>query len=122
MTFTNTGFEQLASAMAGSTYTFISYAAFSSDVITLSADSTSLDGEFGSRVLLSRSHSTNTTTQNGIRSGASVASSSGEYLNALGFLSASSGGDLHAELLLSSILHTTDFDIEITNQLTFVGR
>lgn len=115
---TNNFLNEIAKALNNESYTIPGYLAFGSSVIVPNAASTDLSGEFGSRYPLSNSRASNIVTFDGIRVGANVASSSGEYLNSVGSLSSSSGGVLFTENLLSSILHTTAFDVAVVIEVT----
>lgn len=113
--------NEMAKALAGESYVVPTYLAFGSSVITESAGSTTLSGEFGSRVAVTDSRSTSTVTFTGTRSAASVSTSAGDTLNSMGLKSSSSGGTHLSETALSSIIHTTTFDIEVESIITF-GR
>jgi hypothetical protein len=109
---------EMAKALAGESYVVPAYLAFGSDVITESTTTTSLSGEFGTRGSLTDSRSSQTVTFTGLRLGATIATSAGETLNAMSLNSSSTSGSHLSEVLLSSILHTTAYDIEVVWQIT----
>ena len=115
----NNFLEQIADAMAGSSYSIPTHLAFGSTVIVPAAGDSVLSGEFGNRYSVSKTPGSNVVTYSGIRIGADVASSSGEYLNGLALFTSSSGGLLMANEALSSILHTTAYDIAVDYEVTF---
>lgn len=109
---------ELAKALAGESYVVPTYLAFGSSVLTESATSTSLSGEFGSRVAVTDSRALNVVTFNGLRSGASVSTSAGDTLNGMALFSSSSGGTILTNTALSSIIHSTAYDIEVDSVIT----
>lgn len=115
---TNSFLSEVAKAVAGESFVTPAYFAFGSDVITPNEASTSLSGEEGSRSSASDSRSANVVTFSGTRSGAAVASSDGDVLNSVGVLDTSSSGTLLSEHSLSSIVHTTRFDIVVDYELS----
>jgi len=110
---------EVAKAFSGEGYVTPSFMAFGSTVIVPNAGTSSLTGEFGSRSALSVSRNNNVVLLSGIRSGAVVASSTGDVLNSLSMNSASSGGVHLSENTLSSIIHTTSFDVAVEFELRF---
>lgn len=115
---TNNFLNETAKALAGESYVVPTFMAFGSTVITPNAASTVVTGEIGDRYALSDSRSNAIVTWSGIRTGADVATSSGDTLNAIYMLSASTGGTLFSENTLSSIIHTTAFDIAVDYAVT----
>ena len=116
MVFTDTGLIELAKALNGESNTIPSHVAFSSTVITPDTADTSIPGELD-RSATSGTRVTNQVTFNALRSGA-TASSTGDYINTLGLFTSTSGGNLYAEALVPSVLHTTTFDLEIDWKVT----
>lgn len=112
MTLNDTLLYQLAGSLNGEAYDNPSHAGFSSTAITIDPTSSSLSGEFGSRVVVSGSRTLNEVSFNGLKTGA-VVSSVGESISSFGLFNASSSGDLQAHALTASLLHTSDFDIEV---------
>jgi len=112
MVVLNNMLDEVAKAIASDSYVMPSYLAFGSDVLTIAVSDSSITGEIGSRSAFTDSPAGATVTFNAIRTGAVVASSDGEYLNAAYAISASTGGTLLSELTLPSLLHTTNFDID----------
>lgn len=118
MTLTDTFLNQIAGVVNGESFTQPSYVGFSSTAITIDPTDTSLSGEYGNRVSVSNSRTLNEVTLSGVRSGA-IASSDGDRLNSFGLFNSSTVGDLHSEALISSLLHTTSFDVEVDWKITF---
>ena len=110
--------NEMAKALANESYVVPAYLVFGSDVISESASSTSLTGEAYSRVALTDSRASNVVTFTGLKTGASIASSVGHTLNAMAINSSASGGTHLSETLLSSIIHTTAFDVEVEARIT----
>lgn len=113
--------NEIAKALQGSTYVYPTYLAFGTTVLTLSTTDSSLVGESGTRIALSSSRSNSAVTYSGTRLASQVPTSSGIYLNGLGLLSSSTAGTLLTEFVLSSVLHTTSYDIQVDSLVT-VGR
>lgn len=122
MVVLNNMLNEMAQALAGSSYVLPSYLAFGSDTLSISVSDSAITGEIGSRSATTNSTASASVTFNAIRTGASVASSAGESLNAAYLISASSGGTLLSELTLPSLLHTTNFDIDTDWSFTFQRR
>jgi len=114
---TNVFLSEVAKALAGDSYVVPSYMAFGSTVITPLASATTLTGAFGARNILTDGVATNVITWSGIRSGA-LSASAGDTLNGIAFFSASVVGSLLSVNTLSSIIHTTAFDIAVDYALT----
>lgn len=115
---TNNFLYETAKALAGDSFVLPSYLAFGSTVITPNAASSTVTGEIGSRYAVTDARANAIVTWSGIRVGANVASSSGDTLNAVYVTSASTGGTLFSENTLSSIIHTTAFDIAVDYTVT----
>jgi len=109
---TDTFLNELATVINGGTMDVPSHIGFTSTALTLSGTDTSMSGEFGNRVSVSGTRVLSNTTFGGLRGGA-VASSSGDTINAIGLFDASTTGDLYAEALVPSVIHTSTFDFEI---------
>jgi hypothetical protein len=102
----------VAGWMNGETFTIPSFGAWSSTVLTPAGTDTSLAHEYATRSAATGARVLGDTTFTITRSSV-LASSSGDYINSLGLLTASSGGTLYAEALVPSILHTTTYDFEV---------
>lgn len=109
---TDLALVETAKALAVESYVTPSYLVWGSSAIVENASSTSLSGEAFSRNTTTDSRVYNTVTWTAIKSGA-LASSSGDLLYSVGLNNSSSGGTHLAEKLLSSLTHTTAFDVEI---------
>lgn len=108
--------QEIAKAINGEANTVVSHCAFSSTVLTPAATDTSLAHEYD-RSSATGTRSTNSVTFNSLRSGA-TASSTGDYINVVGLLTSSTGGNLMLEALVPSVLHTTSFDFEVDATVT----
>jgi len=106
----------LAGALNGESLTIPASMLFSSDVVAVSGTATSIPGVLDYDDV-TNSRTANVTKFTGVRSG-TAASSGGDYINTLGLLTSSSGGDLMAMAAVSSLLHTTDFDLEVDWEIT----
>lgn len=102
---------EIAKAINSESNAVPAYIAFSSSVITPDPGDTSLPSEYD-RSATSNSRATNEVTYTASRSGTSV-SGSGEYINTIGLLDTSTGGNLLAEGLVPSVLHTSTYDLEV---------
>lgn len=101
----------VAKLMTGETYNIPSYMAFGSDSTTISAADEVISGEFERNPLDSSESSLNVAKFLFNRSSA-VANN--EYINVVGLHNSSSGsGNLMAAFAVSSLLHTSDFDVDI---------
>jgi hypothetical protein len=114
--------NELAKAYNNESYVIPSFTAYSSSLASVSASDTTLSGEIGARASASRVRSggSPTVTVTSIRSGA-LSSSAGDTLTGVALLSSSSGGSLLAEFVISSILHTTSYDVQTDITITFSG-
>lgn len=113
MTVTDSFLNEVAESFVTGTIPVPSHVGFSNGTsIIVDPTSTSLQGEFGSRVAVTSNNTLNETTFSGIRSGA-AASSSGDSLNSFGLFTASSSGVLCAQAIITNLLQTSDFDVEV---------
>lgn len=110
--------EELAKAINSEGYSVPTHMAEGSSTMTINTDTSVLTGEYPSRQAVSSSRVNNITTFNALRTGASVASSSGEVVYTFGLYDSSSSGNLLTAVLASSILHTTSFDIDVDWDIT----
>lgn len=105
--------EGLAKLMAGESYTVVSHLAFGSTTGTLTSADTVTSGEFDRNAIDSSASSGNTVKFIGSRDSTEA---SDEYINLVSFVnsgSASGTGDIQTNMLVASLLHTTDFSVEI---------
>jgi hypothetical protein len=107
----------IAGWVNGETATIPSFVAWSSSAITPAGTDTSLPSEYTTRTSASGTRTLNATTFNSTRL-STLATSTGDYINSLGLLTASTAGTLYAEALVPSILHTTTFDLEVDWTIT----
>jgi len=110
--------KEMGKALNGESYSVPSYMTWSSSPISESSSSTSLSGEAFPRAAVSNVRSDNNVVFTAIKSGA-LASSTGDSLRSIGLNSSSSGGIHLSEKLLSSILHTTAFDVLVSWTVRF---
>lgn len=108
---------EAAKAIAVESYVMPAYVVWGSTAITESTTSTTLSGEAFSRNSLTDSRTLNAVSWTGLKTGA-LAASGGDVIRAAALNSASTSGTHLSEKLLSSILHTTAFDIEIVWTIT----
>ena len=116
MTLTDTFLNAIAGVINGESFTPPSDIGFSSTAITIDGTDTSLPGEYGVRATASNSRTLNETVFSAVKPGATVGSA-GERLNSFGLFNATTNGDLHSEALVSSLLQTSDFDVEVDWQI-----
>jgi hypothetical protein len=109
---------ELAKTLNSESAVVPSHFTFSTTDLTLDPSMASFTGEIPARVAVSGSRVNNVTTLTGIRSGAVVGSSAGETLYEAALFSASTSGTLLHMEGLPSILHTTNFDIELNWDLS----
>lgn len=103
--------NNVAGLIGGEIATIPSHIIFSTSVITPNATDTALPSELD-RSVATKSRITKNITFTAIRSG-SVASTGGDIINSLGLGTAPTGGDLLGEAVVSSLLHTTAFDLQV---------
>ena len=110
---TDTFLNTMAALINGETSTIPAYNSWSSTAITLDPTDTELTGEFGSRTSISNQTRTNNAVLwESIRVGATIGSA-GDRINSMGLNDTSTAGNLFAEALVSSLLQTSDFDLEL---------
>lgn len=103
----------VAQLLSGGSYTIPSYLAFGSTTGTLTAQDIVTSGEFDRNALDSDSASANVVKYIGKRLSTEA---NNEYVNVIGLHNAStlaSSGNLQANFLVPSLLHTTSFDINV---------
>lgn len=115
----NTFLNKLPQLVAGSTVNLPSHMAFSSSATLPVESDNTLTGEIGTRVSFdSTTIDSNSLTFTGTRS--SVApGASGDTLTSFGIMNSTTGGDMWATAIMSSLLHTTSFDIELNMTVRF---
>lgn len=106
------GLNITAALLGGSSAPIPAYTAFGSTEITPQTTDTSIPGEFDRIAFDSIGIVNNQVTYSAIRTGATA---SNEYINSVGFLTSSTGGLLFSEATVASLLHTTNFDVEVIN-------
>jgi hypothetical protein len=106
--------NEIAKAINSESFVVPAYLAFGTDTLSALSSDTSLAGETGSRVLVTKSRSGNTISHNGLKTGASITSSTGTVLYSSALFSASTSGVLCSEIpITAGLTHTTAFDIEV---------
>jgi hypothetical protein len=111
--------NEVAKALAGSSYVYPAYLTVGTGTTALSTSSTALSGEVGdARRSMTITRSANVVDFSAVRPGSDVNSSSGEYLNELGIFSALTSGTMLSALSIPSLLQTTAYDIEISGSFT----
>ena len=125
MTVTDIMLEELAKSYASEGFTVPAHLAVGTETSITSAvltAQTEVAGEIGTRDSLAVSRINDQVTFDTIRSATSVLdTTNGDALTNVGFLSATTGGDLHMINVIAGITQTTAFDIEFVNTVTF-GR
>lgn len=114
----DTFLDEAAKAFNNESFVIPNYFTVSSSLASVASTDTSLSGEFGTRIALTKSRTDNTTTYVAMRNG-SLASTTGDTIMGAAMLSASSGGTLFTELTMPSFLQTTAFDVEFTTTIDF---
>lgn len=119
MTVVNKLLNDVAKALNSESFDVPAYASFAtSNVDAIVATDTSLSGEIGTRVALTKSRTDNALSLTGVRSGANVVdTTNGDILESTGINAAATGTDLQAGIVLNTITHTTAFDIEILSNI-----
>jgi len=110
--------EGLAQLMTGESYTITSHLAFGSTTGTLTSADIITSGEFDRNALSSSASSGAVAKFIGSRDSTEAGD---EYINIVSFVnSASAGGsgDIQTNMLISSLLHTTDFTVEVEMWVT----
>lgn len=108
----------IADLIVGNTVSIPSYLALSSDSPTLGPADTTLTGEFGSRIALTKSRSGTVAQLSATRL---AASSTSTAINAIGMFTASSSGNLWSEMLIPSLVQTTNFDVAFESWINING-
>ena len=116
--------EQVAKALNSESYISANYLAIGTGALTTFGSSqTSITGEVGSRLPLTKTRSGNVLTFQATRSGATVLNTtSGDALTNVGILGPSTAGTVLIGEILGGITQTTAFDIEFTFYLEPVRR
>lgn len=99
-----------ASLLGGGSPAVPSHLAFGSTEVTPGATDTSIPGEFDRLALDSVGVVNNVVTFSVIRTGATAAN---EYINVIGLFNDATAGDLCVENVVTSLLHTSNFDVEV---------
>lgn len=103
----------VASLLGGDAYTIISHTAFGSTTGTIAGEDTITSGEFDRNAL----DAATTVVDNQVRyfGRRSSVEAGNEFINIIGWHNSAtlaSSGNLQANFLVPSLLHTTDFDVE----------
>jgi UDP-glucose 4-epimerase len=109
----------VAALLAGSSYTIPSHMAFGSTTGTLTADDIITSGEFDRNALSSKTYTLNKVTYEAV---IIASEASNKYVNVIGLHNdgtLGSSGNLQANFLVSSLLHTTAFDLSAELWITF---
>lgn len=123
MVLTDVYLENVAKAIGGESFTLTAYGGVGTATdFEDDGTATSLDGEIGTRSSLSTTRADNVVTHSFIRSSMDVVGVGGDTLTAVGLFSAVSSGELHNNVALPSLLHTTNFDIEFDTVFTVSRR
>jgi len=110
---------EIPNLLIGNSVDLPSHMAFSSDDITPALADTSISGEAGNRIAFSSSEvDGNSVTFTATRN-STIPPFGGTYLNVSALMNSSAGGEMWVSALLSSLLHTTSFDLEIRHTLIF---
>jgi hypothetical protein len=115
----NTFLTDIPNLVAGNAVTIPAYMAFGSSGTPLVETNNAMNGEVGSRVAFDATTvDNNAITFTGTRL-STAPGASGQTLTAVGVMNSSAGGDLWASAIMSSLLHTTAFEIEINETVRF---
>jgi hypothetical protein len=115
---TNRHQDEVAKAMAGEAFVYPTHRGFSSTLTTVDVTDSALAGEYGTRISVSRSRSSNAVEFTAIKTG-SIVPTSGEIIAGTALFSAATTGTLLTENLLPSVSHTDAFDIEFIETVTY---
>lgn len=118
MVIPDTHLKEVAKAMSGESYVTPNYYAFSNTLTTANVTDSTLSGEYGSRLAVTKTRDDNIVTFSAVKTGALV-SSSGESIKGVGSFSASSGGTLMTETVIPTINQTQAFDVEFITSITY---
>ena len=118
MVIPNAHLNEVAKAMSGDSFVTPLYYGFSSTLTTTDVTDTSMTGEYGSRLSITRTRSDNINSYTTIKTGALV-STSGETIKGVAMFSASTSGTLMTETAIPTINQTNSFDIEFVSQITY---
>jgi hypothetical protein len=112
----------VAKALNGEIITDVDYIGFGATSITITPTMTDLSGEYSPRASIIKSRTSNAINVYGTRSGTSVLSSTGDYLNSSALFLALTGGIPRVIVDLPNLLQTTNFDIETNWNITISRR
>jgi len=119
MTIHDTFLTDIPQLVRGDSISVISHMTFSSDDIQPAISDNTLAGETLPRIALQQTTvDGNLITWRATRN-STVPPFGGTFLNVEAVFTASTGGNMWASALLSSLLHTTSFDLEIRHTVTF---
>ena len=110
----------LPNLVGGSTQRIPTHLTFSSDDVSVQFTDNSISGETGSRISLDTPSIDNNSITFVADRPSTLPPSGGTRLNASALFTSSSDGDMWATALISSVLHTTSFNIEVRHTFNFV--
>jgi hypothetical protein len=108
----------LAKLAVGESYDVPAYLTVSSDSdVIASATTTSLLGEFGSRISLALDRTDKTAKYSAVRTGA-IVGSSGDLLHAVALFPSDSGDGCQSVIVLPGLTQTSNFDIDFNFEIS----
>jgi hypothetical protein len=109
----------VAKAVAGESFDTLVFTGYSDQDGNISTSDNALTNEIGSRSNAITSRSDKIIEYDSTRSAADVVdTANGDDIEQIGFFTQSSGDNMQIFVDVANINHTTDFDIEITQQVT----
>jgi hypothetical protein len=111
----------IATLLAGSSFTIPSYLAFGSTTGTLTATDVVTSGEFDRNALDTVSKSSNSVTFTGARLGGEATSETINVISLVNTSTLAGSNDVMSNFLVSSLIHTTSFDITVQFTYTISG-
>jgi len=112
---TNSFLNEVASAITSNTFVTPGYLGVATTVVSsIGATATSLSGEIGDRVILTKTVSGRQASYAGVRTVASVVTvSTGDNIQSVGLLTGSTSGNLHQGIVIGGLTQTTNFNLEV---------
>jgi len=111
---TDTFVNGIANAIAGQTYVYPNFVAYgTSEVESYEPDDDSVYGEIGTRGTITQSVSGNVASFTATRLSTDViTNTTGDDIGSVGLMATTSGDDLLAGVVVGSLTHTTNFNLE----------
>jgi len=111
---TDTFINGIANAIVGQTFVYPNFTAYgTSEVEAYEADDDSVYGEIGTRGTLTKSVSGNVSSYTSTRLAVDVVTNTtGDDIGSVGLMATTSGDDLLAGIVVGSLTHTTNFNLE----------